>query len=92
MENLVIWLLFFYYPPQSISPLPQVDDPYLDTKRAVLVVQGILDTLNKKRLLVTEQHSHYKQQISITREMTSLWNTYRQNIHKVGTIYGILLS
>jgi len=61
----------------------QVDDGYLDTNRAILCVQTILDTLNNKKLMVSEHHTHYKQKIVLTQEMINIWNTYSQNIDKV---------
>ena len=61
----------------------QVEDPYLDTNRAILCVENILDHLGKRRLVITDLHSHFHMKLTTTKEMTMLFNTYRDNIRKV---------
>lgn len=63
----------------------QVEDPYLDTNRAVLCVENILEQLGKRRLVITDLHSHFHMKITTTKEMLLLWNTYRENVIKVSS-------
>ncbi|KAK8383211.1 hypothetical protein O3P69_011607 [Scylla paramamosain] len=60
-----------------------VNDPYLDTNRAILCVENILDHLGKRRLVITDLHSHFHMKLTTTKEMTMLFNTYRDNIRKM---------
>ncbi|XP_069984239.1 titin isoform X5 [Penaeus vannamei] len=60
-----------------------VEDPYLDTNRAVLCVENILEQLGKRRLVITDLHSHFHMKITTTKEMLLLWNTYRENVVKM---------
>ncbi|XP_037781353.1 LOW QUALITY PROTEIN: titin-like [Penaeus monodon] len=60
-----------------------VEDPYLDTNRAVLCVENILEQLGKRRLVITDLHSHFHMKITTTKEMLLLWNTYRENVIKM---------
>ena len=66
-----------------IFEFQQAEDPYLDTKRAVLCVETTLDHLGKKRLVITDLHSHFLQRITDTKEMMTLWTTYKENVVKV---------
>ncbi|KAF2360881.1 Immunoglobulin I-set [Trinorchestia longiramus] len=63
-----------------IKSAQKVEDPYLDSKRATLSVETILDVLNRKQLLVTELHSQYTETIRSTQQMITIWNTYKRNI------------
>ncbi|XP_042876868.1 titin-like isoform X4 [Penaeus japonicus] len=60
-----------------------IEDPYLDTNRAVLCVENILEQLGKRRLVITDLHSHFHMKITTTKEMLILWNTYRENVKKM---------
>ncbi|CAL4066271.1 unnamed protein product, partial [Meganyctiphanes norvegica] len=60
-------------------------DPYLDVNRAMLCVETILEHLGKRRMVVTDLHSHYYQKITITKEMITMWKTYRENVTKMQT-------
>ena len=62
----------------------QVNDPYLDTNRAILCVENILDHMGKRRLVITDLHSHFHMKLTTTKEMMMLFNTYKDNIRKVG--------
>ncbi|XP_066957162.1 uncharacterized protein [Macrobrachium rosenbergii] len=59
------------------------EDPYLDANRAILCVENILEQLGKRRLVITDLHSHFHMKITTTKEMITLWNTYRENVKKM---------
>ncbi|XP_068215232.1 uncharacterized protein [Palaemon carinicauda] len=59
------------------------EDPYLDANRAILCVENILEQLGKRRLVITDLHSHFHMKITTTKEMITLWNTYRENVNKM---------
>nr|XP_053632755.1 LOW QUALITY PROTEIN: titin-like [Cherax quadricarinatus] len=59
------------------------EDPYLDSNRAVLCVESILEHLGKRRLVITDLHSHFHMKITATKEMMVLWKTYRENVSKM---------
>ncbi|KAK3875075.1 hypothetical protein Pcinc_020036 [Petrolisthes cinctipes] len=61
------------------------EDPYFDANRAVLCVDTILSNLGKRRLVITDLHSHYQMKITTTKELMVLFNTYNENIHKMQT-------
>ncbi|KAG0730306.1 Muscle M-line assembly protein unc-89 [Chionoecetes opilio] len=60
-----------------------VEDPYMDTNRAVLCVENVLEHLGKRRLVSTDLHSHFHMKLTTTKEMTMLFNTYKDNIRKM---------
>ncbi|XP_042205940.1 titin-like isoform X2 [Homarus americanus] len=59
------------------------EDPYLDSNRAILCVESILEHLGKRRLVITDLHSHFHMKITMTKEMLILWKTYRENVNKM---------
>ena len=58
-------------------------DPYLDMNRAILCVETILDNLGKRKLVITDLHSHYHMKISISKELNTLWKSYKEKLIKV---------
>lgn len=61
--------------------------PYLDVNRATLCIEYILENLGKKKLVITDLLSHFQMQISINKELTNLWNTYKETSKKVSIVF-----
>lgn len=49
----------------------------------MLCVETILSNLGKRRLVITDLHSHYQMKITTTKELIMLFKTYNDNIQKV---------